>query len=66
MKVQNTSKRVIKLLNGKQKVTLVPGSGEVHEVTDNEDVQFYIKAGDLAEVVTRAGKAPAKVADKEE
>lgn len=65
MKVQNASKRVIKLLNGKQKVMLIPGTDEVYDVTDNEDVRFYIKAGDLVEVVTRTGKA-VKVADKDE
>lgn len=64
MKVQNKSKRVMKLLNGKQKVTLIPGTDEVYEVTDCADVQFYIEAGDLTEVVTRPGRKPAKADDK--
>lgn len=67
MKVQNKSKRVMKLLNGKQKVTLIPGTDEVYEVTDSADVQFYIEAGDLIEVVTRKGAKPVQVAgDKDE
>ncbi len=61
MKVKNTSKRVIKLMNGKEKVTLVPGSNEAYDVTDNADVQFYLDAGDLAEAV-----APRKPAGKAE
>ena len=60
MKVQNTSRRVIKLMNGKEKVTLVPGTGEVYDVTDNADVQFLIEAGELTEVVARPGRRPAK------
>lgn len=60
MKVQNTSRRVIKLMNGKQKVTLVPGTGEVYDVTDNADAQFLIEAGELTEVVARPGRRPAK------
>ena len=64
MKVQNTSKRVIKLLNGKEKVTLIPGTDAVYDVTDNADVQFFIDAGDLTEVVARPGRKPAKADDK--
>lgn len=60
MKVQNTSRRVIKLMNGKEKVTLVPGTGEVYDVTDNADAQFLIEAGELTEVVARPGRRPAK------
>lgn len=59
MKVQNTSKRVIKLMNGKQKVTLIPGTGEVYDVTDCPDVQFYLDAGDLTEAVGRRVRAKA-------
>lgn len=66
MKVQNTSRRVIKLMNGKEKVTLVPGTGEVYDVTDNADVQFLIDAGELTEVVARPGRKPAKTADEGE
>lgn len=67
MKVQNTSRRVIKLMNGKEKVTLVPGTGEVYDVTDNADVQFLIDAGELTEIVTRPGRKTAKVeADKKD
>lgn len=54
MKVKNTSKRVIKLRNGKDKVTLIPGTDDVFDVSDCDDVQFLIAAGDLIEV---AGKA---------
>lgn len=61
MKVRNTSKRVIKLLNGKEKVTLIPGSDEVYEVSDCLDVQHYISVGDLIETVTRA---PSKTTTK--
>jgi len=67
MKVQNTSRRVIKLMNGKEKVTLVPGTGEVYDVTDNADVRFLIEAGELTEVVARTGRKAAKVeADKKD
>lgn len=67
MKVQNTSRRVIKLMNGKEKVTLVPGTGEVYDVTDNADVQFLIEAGELTEIVARPGRKAAKVeADKKD
>lgn len=64
MKVQNTSKRVIKLMRGKDKVTLVPGMDEIYDVTDCADVQFYIEAGDLSEVVARPSGKPAKVKDE--
>lgn len=65
MKVRNTSKRVIKLLNGKEKVTLIPGSEEVYEVTDCPDVQYYIGVGDLIEVVARtASKATTKTVEE--
>lgn len=67
MKVQNTSRRVIKLMNGKEKVTLVPGTGEVYDVTDSADVQFLIDAGELTEIVARPGRKAAKVeADKKD
>jgi hypothetical protein len=58
MKVKNTSKRVIKLLNGKDKVTLIPGTDEVYDVTDGADVQFLIEARDLAEVYGKPGRKP--------
>jgi len=61
MKVQNTSRRVIKLMHGKDKVTLIPGTNAVYDVTDCADVQYYIEAGDLAEVVERPSGKPAKV-----
>lgn len=65
MKVRNTSKRVIKLLNGKEKVTLIPGPEEVYEVTDCPDVQYYIGVGDLVETVARtAGKATTKTVEE--
>lgn len=57
MKVKNTSRRVIKLMNGKEKVTLVPGTGETYDVTDNADVRYMIEAGDLTEVAERNRKA---------
>src|SRR5690625_6948395 len=57
MKVKNTSRRVIKLLNGKEKVTLVPGTDDVYDVTDSDDVQHYIEARDLIEVVAQRGRA---------
>lgn len=60
MKVKNTSKRVIKLMNGKEKITLVPGTDDVYDVTESADVQFYIDAGDLAEAVVRRGRQTAK------
>ncbi|MBR8654201.1 hypothetical protein KDH83_12945 [Achromobacter sp. Marseille-Q0513] len=60
MKVKNTSSRVIKLLNGKDKVTLVPGSDEAHEVTECAEVQFYLDAGDLTETAARRGRPPGK------
>lgn len=56
MKVKNTSKRVIKLLNGKDKVTLIPGTDDVYDVTDNADVQFLIEARDLVEVYGKPGR----------
>ncbi|KAB1444201.1 hypothetical protein [Bordetella bronchiseptica] len=58
MKVKNTSKRVIKLLNGKDKVTLVPGTDEAYDVSDSADVQAMIKAGELAEVYGKPGRKP--------
>ncbi|WP_368648980.1 hypothetical protein ABRY95_13835 [Castellaniella ginsengisoli] len=58
MKVKNTSKRIIKLLNGSDKVTLVPGTDEVYDVTDCADVQFLIAAGDLAESYGKPGRRP--------
>lgn len=64
MKVQNTSRRVIKLMHGKDKVTLIPGTNAVYDVTDCADVRFYIDAGDLTEIVSRTGSKPAKVEDK--
>lgn len=64
MKVKNTSKRVIKLMHGKEKVTLVPGTEDVYDVTDNADVQFYINARDLVEVVDRPGRKPAQTNSK--
>jgi len=63
MKVKNTSKRVIKLLNGKDKVTLLPGTEETYEVTDCADVQFLIDAGDLTEAAPRRGRPPSKPED---
>lgn len=65
MKVQNTSRRVIKLLNGKKKVALIPGTGEVYEVTDCADVQYYIELGELTEVSARQGRKPARVVEEE-
>lgn len=65
MKVRNTSKRVIKLLNGKEKVMLIPGSEEAYEVSDCPDVQHYISAGDLIETVARtASKATTKTVEE--
>lgn len=64
MKVKNTSSRVIKLLNGKEKVTLLPGSDEAYDVTECADVQFYLDAGDLAEAVSRRGRPPGKTEDE--
>ena len=63
MKVKNTSKRVIKLLNGADKVTLVPGTDEVYDVTDCADVQFLIAAGDLAEAYGKSGRKPKREGD---
>lgn len=63
MKVKNTSKRVIKLLNGKDKVTLLPGTDEAYEVSDSADVQFYLDAGDLTEAAPRRGRPPSKAED---
>lgn len=54
MKVKNTSRRVIDLLRGKEKITTVPGSDEEYEVTDCPDVQWYIARGDLAEAFERS------------
>lgn len=56
MKVKNTSKRVIKLLNGKDKVTLVPGTDDAYDVSDSSDVQAMIEAGELAEVYGKPGR----------
>lgn len=64
MKVKNTSKRVIKLMNGKDKVTLVPGTDDVYDVTDCADVQFYLDAGDLSENVGRRKSKPEGDGDK--
>lgn len=70
MKVKNTSKRVMKLLNGKEKVTLIPGTNEVYEVSDSDVVQFYLENGDLTEAVVRskgkAGKSEGKSKEKSE
>lgn len=57
MKVKNTSKRVIKLLNGKDKVTLIPGTDDTFDVSDCDDVQFLIAHGDLIEVAGKAAGA---------
>lgn len=54
MKVKNTSRRVINLMHGKVKLTLVPGTDEAVEVDDCADVQWYIDHGDLAEVAVRS------------
>lgn len=56
MKVKNTSARVIKLLNGKDKVTLIPGTDDEYTVTDCADVQFLIGAGDLIETYGKPGR----------
>ncbi|MFT0547488.1 hypothetical protein ACMHYO_14295 [Allopusillimonas ginsengisoli] len=56
MKVKNTSRRVIDLLRGKEKITTVPGSGQEYEVTDCPDVQWYIERGDLIEVYSKPGR----------
>lgn len=53
MKVKNTSARVINLMHVDTKLTLIPGTDEVYEVTDCPDVQWYIDRGDLAEVFVR-------------
>ncbi len=58
MKVKNTSKRVIKLLNGKDKVTLIPGTDDAYDVSDSADVQAMIEAGELAEVYGKPGRKP--------
>lgn len=60
MKVRNLSRHVIKLLNGKDKVTLVPGTDDVYEVSDSKDVQYLIEKGELIEVA--APKAASKTA----
>lgn len=61
MKVKNTSRRVIDLLRGKEKITTIPGSNEEYDVTDCADVQWYIERGDLIEVATsRKAKAEEK------
>lgn len=40
---------------------LIPGSEEAYEVSDCPDVQYYISAGDLIEVVARTtGKSTTK------
>lgn len=64
MKVKNTSKRVIKLLNGKDKVTLIPGTSDVYNVTDCPDVQFLIAAGDLIKTVGNAVVVDQPAGDK--
>ena len=62
MKVKNTSRRVIKLLNGKEKVTLIPGTDDVYDVTDSADTQAMIEAGELAEVYERPKATKAETA----
>lgn len=41
-------------MRGDTKLTLIPGTGEVYEVTDCPDVQWYIERGDLAEAFDRS------------
>lgn len=61
MKVKNTSRRVINLMHGNTKLTLIPGTDEVYEVTDCPDVQWYVERGDLAEAFERSkSKADSK------
>ena len=64
MKVKNTSKHVIKLPNGKAKVTLIPGTGDVYDVSDSADVQAMIASGELIEAP--AGKRAKAAAQKDD
>jgi len=66
MKVKNTSRRVIDLLRGKEKITTIPGSNEEYEVTDCADVQWYIERGDLIEVFSRPARKTSKADENSE
>ncbi|MGS1116016.1 hypothetical protein [Castellaniella sp. UC4442_H9] len=63
MKVKNTSRSIIKLLSGENKVTLKPGTEDVYDVDDCDDVQYLIARGDLIETTARAARKAAKASD---